>query len=305
MRVIRKPFAAGERVAALGTFDGVHRGHRALLRTAKAYAAEHGIPLRTCTFDRHPLEVIRPDAAPPLLTTIPEKAVQMNALDVDEMELIPFNRGEAETEPEAFLASLRRSMELKAVVAGWNYTFGRGGRGNAELLRKDGERYGYNVIIVPPETLPDGTAISSSLVRRMLEEGRAEEAERLLGYPYTVSGVIEPGKHQGSLLGYPTANVRYPARKALPAYGVYTCLAETADEIMPAVVNIGIQPTIPSGRVTIEAHMLDRDRDLYGQRVRLTILKMTRREQRFDSVEALKEQIGRDREEALRLFGMA
>ena len=305
MRVIRKPFAAGERVAALGTFDGVHRGHRALLRTAKAYAAEHGIPLRACTFDRHPLEIIRPDAAPPLLTTIPEKAVQMNALDVDEMELIPFNRSEAETEPEAFLASLRRSMELKAVVAGWNYTFGRGGRGNAELLREDGERYGYNVIIVPPETLPDGTAISSSLVRRMLGEGRAEEAERLLGYPYTVSGVIEPGKHKGSLLGYPTANVRYPARKALPAYGVYTCLVETADEIMPAVVNIGVQPTIPSGRVTIEAHMLDRDRDLYGQRVRLTILKMTRREQRFDSVEALKEQIGRDREEALRLFGMA
>ncbi len=305
MQVIQNPRRSGKRVLVLGTFDGVHCGHRALIRTARDYAKENGVLLRVCTFDRHPLEVVRPDKAPPLLTSIPEKALQLCRLGVDEMELIHFDRREAEMEPEDFLASLREKLEVCAVAAGWNYTFGRYGKGNAELLREDGRRHGYDVLIEPPMTLPDGQAISSSLIRQTLSEGKTETAAELLGYYYTLTGTVTDGKHKGHRIGFPTANVTPWHRKALPAYGVYTCLAEAGYDVWPALVNIGIQPTIPSGRITVESHILTGNPDLYGEKVRLTLLKMLRRETRFESEEQLREQIGKDRDEAIRLFGMA
>ena len=305
MRVIQNTRPAGGRVIALGTFDGVHRGHRTLIREAKKLADEMGVPLRVCTFNRHPLEVLRPDDPPELLSTIPEKAQEMSRLGVDEMELIPFDRQTADLEPEDFLERLRNMTEVRAVVAGWNYSFGRKGRGNADLLAADGEVYGYKVRIVPPATLEDGTVISSSLVRQKLREGFIEEAAKLLGHGYTLSGTVAQGKHRGQILGFPTANIEPWKRKALPKYGVYTCLAETNDQMMPAVVNIGTQPTLPSGKVTVEAHMLDGSHDLYGRKIRLTLLAMLREEKKFDSPEELMIQIGEDREEALRLFDMA
>ena len=290
---------------ALGTFDGVHLGHRALLRTAREYSRRNGIPLRVCTFDRHPLEIIRPDKAPPILTTIPEKARQMQALGVDEMELIRFDRREAETEPEAFLEELRNTVGLRAVVAGWNYTFGRKGSGNAELLYANGKEHGYDVLIVPPTTREDGTVISSSLVRRCLQEGNPETASAMLGYDYMLTGTVAEGKRQGRRLGFPTANIEPYSKKVLPAYGVYTCLMETEGRTLHAIVNIGVQPTMPSGRVTVEAHALEENPELYGKKVRLTLQSMLRKEQRFISPEELRAQIEKDRLKALTLFGMA
>ncbi len=305
MRVIRTQWTAGDRVIALGTFDGVHRGHRALIRAARRMAREMGVPLRVCTFDRHPLEVLRPDNPPELLSTTPEKALEMQRLGVDEMELIRFDRQTADLEPEEFLERLRRLNGVRGIVAGWNYSFGRKGRGDAELLQADGQANGYGVLIVPPETLEDGTAVSSTLVRAKLREGLIDEAADLLGHAYTLTGTVASGKHQGKVLGFPTANVEPWKRKALPKYGVYTCLLETGDFTLPAVANVGVQPTIPSGKVTVEAHILDGDPELYGRKVRLTPLKMLREEKKFDSPEALKEQIEKDRAEAMKLFGMA
>ena len=305
MRVIRNAYPTGGRVVALGEFDGVHRGHRSLIRSAKRLAAELDVPLRVCTFNRHPLEILRPQNPPELLSTIPEKASRMCSLGVDEMELIPFDRETADLEPEAFLERLRTVMDVRAVVAGWNYSFGRRGRGNADLLAEDGEKYGYRVLIVPPETLEDGTAISSSLVRQMLKEGKISEAADLLGRDYTITGTVAQGKHQGRTLGFPTANIAPWKRKALPKYGVYTCLLETAENTFPAVANIGVQPTIPSGSVTVEAHILEKCPALYGRKVRLTPLKMLREEKRFESREELRTQIEKDRNEALLLFDMA
>ncbi len=305
MRVIRDAQPAGDRVVALGTFDGVHRGHSSLIRSAKRLAKAYGIPLRVCTFDRHPLEVIRPEDPPELLSTIPERASQMFRLGADEMELIRFDRQMRDMEPEAFLERLRSMMNVRAVVAGWNYTFGRKGRGDAGMLTADGEAHGYTALIVPPETMEDGTAISSSLIRQKLKEGRIDEARDLLGHDYTITGTVGQGKHQGRVLGFPTANIEPWKRKALPKYGVYTCLIETSRTVMPAVANIGLQPTLPSGRVTVEAHILEECPALYGQKVRLTPLKMLREEKKFDSPEALREQIEKDRDEAQKLFGMA
>ena len=305
MRVIQNSCVAGERVVALGTFDGVHRGHRSLIRSAKRLAEEMGVPLRVCTFNRHPLEVLRPDDPPELLSTLPEKASQMCRLGVDEMELVAFDRTVADMEPEAFLDRLRSEMDVRAVVAGWNYSFGRKGRGNADLLTEDGRIHGYRVLIVPPESLEDGTAISSSLVRMKLREGKISEATDLLGREYTITGTVAQGKHQGHMLGFPTANIAPWKRKALPKYGVYTCLLETEGDMLPAVANIGVQPTIPSGNVTVEAHILGAAPALYGQKVRLTLLAMLREEKKFSSPEALRTQIEKDRNDALKLFDMA
>ena len=305
MRVIQKPQNAGERVVALGTFDGVHRGHRALLLTAKQLADELNVPLRVCTFNRHPLEILRPDNPPVMLSTIPEKASQLFSAGVDETELIPFDRSVADLEPEQFLERMHSMITVRGIVAGWNYSFGKNGRGNADLLREDGEKHGYKVLIVPPTTLEDGTVISSSLVRRSLMDGDMQKASELLGYTYSLTGTVAQGKHQGHKLGFPTANIEPWKRKALPKFGVYTGMLETDTEMFPAVVNIGIQPTIPSGRVTVEAHILTESPELYGQKVRLSLLKMLRPEKRFDSVEELTQQIEQDREEALRLFHMA
>lgn len=305
MHVIQRPHTAGERVVALGMFDGVHRGHRTLLLTAKGLADEMGIPLRVCTFNRHPLEILRPDNPPELLSTIPEKAALMCGIGVNEMELLSFDRNMADMEPAAFLERLRNTLDVRAVVAGWNYTFGRRGSGNAEFLRTDGEKHGYRVVIEPPAALDDGTVISSTLIRQMLKEGKTEKAAELLGYSYTLAGTVAEGKHQGHRLGFPTANIDPWKRKALPRYGVYTCLLETATNTLPAVVNIGTQPTLPSGRVTVEAHALTESPDLYGQKVRLSLLHMLRTEKQFESVQALMEQIDKDRTEAMKLFDMA
>ena len=304
MRVIRGTKKAGERVVALGTFDGVHLGHQALLKTAKAYARAHDIPLRVYTFDRHPLEVIAPKFAPKILTTLPEKMSKMCRLGVDEVQLVTFDRDMADMEPEAFLCRLREAMDVRAVVAGWNYTFGRKAEGNAEMLCRDGKEHSYDVLIEQPVTREDGTAISSTLIREELQAGNMEEADSLMRGPYTISGTVVEGKHEGHLLGFPTANVAYPARKVLPAYGVYTCLIDTAERVYPGVVNIGIQPTLPSGKVTVEAHALEGKPELYGRKVRLTVIDRLRGEIKFNSIEELKDQIERDKEKATELFGI-
>ena len=306
MKVIRIPYPAGERIIALGTFDGVHKGHRSLIRTAKRKASEYNVPLRIFTFDRHPLEILAPQRPPEMLSTIPEKAREISRLGSDEMELMVFNRQTANLEPEDFLDSLRKRIDIRAIVAGWNYSFGKKGRGDADLLLHYGKIHGYDVIIVPPETLEDGTAISSTLVRQKLKEGNITEANQLLGYNYSLTGSVSAGKRQGHLLGFPTANILPWKRKALPRYGVYTCLAETDHDLFPAIANIGLQPTIPSGHVTVEAHILEEDcPDLYGKKVRLVPLAMLREERRFSSQKELKDQIEKDCQVARNLFNMA
>ena len=303
MKVIRDRMTGEERVLALGTFDGVHRGHQALLKAGKQYALEHGMLLRACSFDRHPLEVLRTDTAPKLLTTLPEKAALMARYGADELQLLKFTREMADLGPEEFLRMLRETVRLRAVVAGWNYTFGKGGKGDADLLRRDGAQYGYDVIIVPPVMTDEGEAISSTLIRGRLQEGRTEEAEVLMGHPYELRGRVTDGKHMGHRIGVPTANVKVSPRKQLPAFGVYPCRMITENGQCPAAVNIGVQPTLPSGKVTVEAHVLDGEPELYGKTVRLVPGDRIRPEQRFESAEALTAQIRKDQDAVREWYG--
>ena len=296
MEIIRgKEHRGGSgRVLVLGTFDGVHRGHQELLRLGRLRAAAERVPLRVYAFDRHPLEVIRPEAAPPLLTTETEKAEKLAEFGADELRLLPFDRETAGWTPEAFLRFLREEQEVRAVVAGWNYSFGRGGAGNAEVLQADGARHGYAVIIVPSVRTAGGEVISSTAVREKLLAGEDAAAREMLGYPYFLTGTVVGGKHLGRRIGSPTANIRTDPRKLLPAYGVYACRLRCGGQVWDAVTNIGLQPTAPSGGVTVEAHVLSGAPDLYGCEVKLELYRFLRLERRFDTVEALEEQIQRD-----------
>ena len=296
MRMLRDPADMPRCVLALGTFDGVHLGHQVLLMRGGELANRLGCPLAVCTFEPHPLRVLRPEAAPPLLTTLPERAALMAEFGVDSLCVTTFTRERADQPPEDYMEELARVYHPAAVVCGFNFTFGQGGRGNGETLRHFGEKHGFETVIVPEVTLENG-AVSSSRIRRALQGGELALASRLLGHAYTLSGRVADGKHIGRTMGFPTANVAVPRGKALPAFGVYACWLETAEGFYPAVVNVGRHPTLPEGWVTVEAHALDASLSLYGQHVRLTFLRFQRPEQTFDGVEALRAQIARDAEE--------
>lgn len=306
MRLIRgDKKTEGPRVVVLGMFDGVHAGHRELILSARKEAETLGIPLQVCTFEPHPLRIIRPETAPRLLSTLGEKAALMQKLGVDELRVIHFTRAFAESEPEYFLKALKEKADPDVIYAGWNYTFGRGGLGDAELLRKVGDRIGFQARIHEPVRTADGLTISSSEIRRRLLAGRIPEANIMLGEAYPLSGKVVPGKHIGHTLGFPTANLRIPPEKLLPDFGVYLCRLSDGEKRYHGVVNIGNQPTLPSGHVTVEAHVLDDNPELYGKYVRLRLIRRMRAEKRFENIEALTDQLARDREEALKYFHMA
>ena len=305
MRILRDPKRLSPCVLVLGMFDGVHRGHQALLMRGDELAQEMVYPLCVLSFEQHPLRVLAPEKAPALLNTLPEKARIMQSFGVDGLCITTFDRARADQSPEDFMAEMVQTYAPVVVVCGFNFTFGKGGTGNGRMLREFGKKRGFRTVIVP-EVLVEGETVSSTRIRKVLENGDISMANRLLGQAYTLSGKVENGKQLGRTMGFPTANVRIPRHKALPAFGVYDCWLETAEGgYYPAVVNVGSHPTLPEGQVTVEAHVLieaDEPLDLYDQHVRLSFLRFQRAETRFDSKEALQAQIARDVEEARAYF---
>ena len=301
MRLMQAPEIAGPCVLVLGMFDGVHRGHQALLMKGYELAQSSDLPLNVCTFEPHPLAVLAPDRMPPLLTTLPERAALMSGFGVDALYVLGFNRTMAEEAPEEFVRRLSEVYAPKHVVVGFNYTFGAKGAGNGKLLADMGKELGFETHVVSEVEL-DGGTVSSTRIRTLLEKGDIHAATRLLGHAYTLTGRVTDGKHIGRTMGYPTANIDVPKSKVLPAFGVYACWLESEGVTYPAVVNIGRHPTLPDGPVTVEAHVLDACLALYGKKVRLTMLSFQRSERRFDGVEALKQQIQQDADSARSYF---
>lgn len=301
MRIMRNPAKAGPCVLVLGMFDGVHRGHQALLMAGLALAQRERLPLHVCTFEPHPLRVLRPNSAPPLLTTLTERAQLMAGFGVDGLCVMSFTKAMAKQPAEDFMADMTATYQPRHVVCGFNFSFGWGGEGNGESLRRFGEAHGFGVTVVP-EVMIDGATVSSTRIRGLLQKGDIREATRLLGHAYTLSGRVMDGKHIGRTMGYPTANVDIPTGKVLPAYGVYACWLFVEDKVYPAVVNVGRHPTLPEGNVTVEAYALDACLMLYGKKVRLAFLNYQRPERRFETVEDLKLQITLDAEDARAYF---
>lgn len=292
----------GPAVVALGTFDGVHRGHRAILGTAVERARSLGVPAVACTFDPHPMEVLQPGRAPGVISSLDDRLASIAETGIDGTVVIAFTTETAAIEPETFVSEvLLARLHAREVVVGFNHTFGRGARGNTELLAKLGERLGYRTHVVPPFAI-DGIPVSSTAIRAALAAGDVERAATLLGRPYAVVGEVVAGAARGRTLGFPTANVQADL-PVLVRPGVYACRAEVDGEHFGGVVNVGVRPTFGESVLAVEVHLFDFTADIYGRRMRVSFVSRVRDERRFPSVEALKEQIAADAADARRRLG--
>lgn len=297
MRIVRGlesyPPDAGASAVALGVFDGIHLGHRAILATAVGEARRHGLVALACTFEPHPIEVLQPARAPLPLTTLEDRLALIAETGIDATVIVAFTLEVAALEPETFVRDvLVGALKARDVVVGFNHRFGRGARGDAPLLEALGPRLGFRAHVVAP-LLVDGIPVSSSEVRQALQAGDLERAARLLGRPYSVEGEVVRGAGRGRTLGFPTANVKTHRPLPLPA-GVYACRAFLGPDRYPAVINVGVRPTFGETELLVEAHLLDFSGDLYGRRLRLAFLRRLREERKFPDVEALRRQIALD-----------
>jgi len=282
----------------VGNFDGVHRGHQALVSAAVARARETGGPATVLTFDPHPARVLHPDRAPAALTTLAQKEEILGSMGVDLLAVLPFDASVAGLSPEAFVRTvLLETLGARDVVVGEGFRFGRRREGDARGLLALGQRLGFSVHALPA-VLSGGSPVSSSRVRDELARGDVGAARSLLGRPYFVDAAVVRGDGRGRAIGVPTANLE-PENEILPAQGVYAGRCRIpGGRWLAAVVNLGDRPTFGGGRVTLEAHLIDFEGDIYGARVRLELHGRLRGEQRFGDVPALVARIRQDVAEA-------
>lgn len=281
-------------VACIGTFDGVHLGHREVIASAVAKATERGLPAVVITFDRHPAAILAPDKCPLAVASVRSNLEQFAAMGVALSLVLPFDRPLADTSAEDFLHNVVQSaVKADLLVVGHDFAFGHDRVGTPNWLQGKIE-----TIVVPPYEL-DGVRVSSSAVRRAVSEGRVEDANRWLGRPFSVEGVVVHGAAMGRKLGYPTANLARSFRQATPADGVYVGTARTDHGIYRAAISVGVRPTIDETTRTIEAYLLEYGGDsLYGKPLALDFERRLRDQVKFDSLEALKEQMALDVEAA-------
>jgi riboflavin kinase/FMN adenylyltransferase len=287
------------RAVAIGTFDGVHAGHRAVIGAAIAAAKERDLTSTVLTFDRHPLALLDASHQPRLLTTRAEKTRLIDELGPDELVSLAFDERLAGLSPEEFCRDvLVAGLDARVVVVGENFTFGAGGRGDAAALRRCGEAHGFATQTLTLVT-EDGRPISSTRIRRLLHDGRLKEVREILGRPPSAGGRVVPGVRRGRTLGVPTANVDVEAGMVFPGRGVYAARASVGDVWYRAAVNIGHNPTFQgrgerTAHVTVEAHLLGFSGDIYACEIRVDFLHKLRDERRFDDVEALVAQMQAD-----------
>jgi riboflavin kinase/FMN adenylyltransferase len=286
-------------VVTVGSFDGVHRGHAAVLReiAERARAARRHSVL--VTFDPHPLAVVNPAAAPPLLTTGPERREILAQTGLDYAVLLRFDHRLAELAAEDFVREiLLRRCGMRELVIGYDHGFGRGRQGDVAMLRRLGLSDGFSVDVVP-EVQVDGHPVSSSLVRRAVAGGDLDRAARLLGRPYYLTAEVVPGDGRGRTIGFPTANLgRVPSRKLLPPDGVYAVRVEWRGGRANGMMNQGGRPTFHQGERSLEVHLLDWEGPLYGEWLKVEWVARLRDVRRFASAEALRAQLERDRQAA-------
>lgn len=289
-------------VLALGNFDGLHRGHLRIVERVVRTAAERNATPLLLTFEPHPTRVVRPDKAPPLLMTLEQKIEAAARQGIQGIAIVRFTSELSAWDPETFVRRvLVEWLHVAEVWVGANFLFGHDRAGNFSRLRALGARYGFRAEKIDPVRYKD-FVVSSTRIRRLIAEGRVDEAGALLGRHYSLDGVVVHGLQRGRLLGFPTANLDTP-NELLPPNGVYATLATVGGIVYPSITNIGVRPTFhqPSATV-VEAHLLDREIDLYGAAMRLSFLQRIRDERTFDGIEALKEQIAADCGRARALF---
>jgi riboflavin kinase/FMN adenylyltransferase len=286
-------------VLTVGSFDGVHLGHQAVVAEVARRAAAARRPSVLVTFEPHPLAVVNPQAAPPLLTSGAERREMLAQLPVDYAYFLRFDHQLAELSPEEFVRNiLLARCQMRDLVFGYDHGFGRGRSGDVETLRRLGSQLGFAVDVVPPIDL-GGEPISSGRIRRAVAGGDLRTAARLLGRPYRLTGRVIEGERRGRLMGIPTINLgELPPEKLLPPDGVYAVWVEWRGGRVGGMMNQGAKPTFGDGRRSIEAHLFGFEGDLYGEWVRLEWVERLRDVRRFGSPVELQEQLAHDRARA-------
>ncbi len=287
------PFEAG---ITIGAFDGLHLGHKALFQETFRIAEIKGLTPLVVTFNPHPRRVIQPHLELKLLTTLEEKLELLEKEGFSEVVILPFTKALAEITADLFIERyLVDYLRARSVVIGFNFRFGRARAGDTELLRKLGQKYGFQVTEVPPVKFGD-KIVSSTLIRETLKRGDVEGASKMLGRYYSLTGKVVRGRGRGKKLGFPTANLSISSEKLIPAQGVYAVWVYFNSQKIPGAMNIGYNPTFEEKELFVEVHLLDLNKEweLYNQTLKVEFVKFIRGEKRFSSVEELINQISQD-----------
>jgi riboflavin kinase/FMN adenylyltransferase len=281
-------------VLAIGNFDGVHLGHAALVRCLANVADERQLAAMVLTFEPHPREFFVPDSAPARLTTLREKLELLSECGARQAMICPFNAAFAALSANEFIEQvLVRGCQVRHLIIGDDFRFGRGRTGDFALLQESGLRHGFTVEAMG-SVLVDGERVSSSAVRRALSAGDMEHAARLLGRPYVIDGQVSHGQKLGRQIGFATANLRIK-HNPLPMTGVFAVeVSGLGGKPLPGVANLGVRPTVGGTRPLLEVHLFDFDRDIYGAHISVRFVHKLRDEQRFPNIDALKAQIAAD-----------
>ena len=297
----RTPAGWHQPVLALGNFDGVHRGHAKIIELVRRRADERGVTAVALPFDPHPSRIVRPDKAPPLLMTGAQKLAALGDAGMAGIAVVRFTQALSRWEPEAFVrAVLVEWLRVSEVWVGANFLFGHDRAGNFSVLRSLGARYGFRAEKIDPVRYRE-FVVSSTRVRRLVAEGRVDEAGALLGHHYMLEGTVTRGAGRGRQLGFPTANLSTD-NELFPPNGVYATAVLMDGEIHASVTNVGVRPTFGASGPVVESHIFDVDRDLYGCRIRVAFVQRLRDELAFSDGDALRVQIARDCDEARALF---
>jgi riboflavin kinase/FMN adenylyltransferase len=297
-----RPLRWHQPVLALGNFDGVHRGHRKILDRLSRVGIEHGATSVVMTFDPHPPRIVRPDKAPALLMTLAQKLESIGAAGIQGAAIVRFTSELSRWDPETFVRTVLVDwMHVSEVWVGANFLFGHDRAGNFSLLRTLGLRYGFKAEKIDPIRYKD-FVVSSTRIRRLVAEGRVDEAGALLGHQYFIDGTVVRGDGRGRTIGVPTANL-CTENELLPPDGVYATTTTIDGIVKPSITNVGLRPTVDtSGRRTVETHIFNFDRDLYGASLRVGFVQRLRDERAFENVDALLTQIQADCQRARGLF---
>lgn len=288
-------------VVTLGNFDGIHRGHQAIFRSLREEAERNHGTAVVITFFPHPLKVLRPERAPRLITRLQDRVELMECFGIDLVLCLPFTTELADWEAERFVKDiLVRKLGTRKVLVGEDFRFGKDRRGDLAFLREKGTSLGFTVHKVSPVRV-DGMEVSSTRIRQCIQEGRVRESAAMLGRPYDIHGTVVKGEKRGRTLGFPTANLETDA-ELLPPNGVYAVRVRLGEEPRNGVANLGFKPTFAGKQFSVEVHIFDFDRDIYGKPLRMQFVERIREEKSFPNAQALTDQICRDAEEARRIL---
>ena len=290
-------------VVTVGTFDGVHRGHQAILDYLLRRAEQRAGTSTLISFDPHPRSVVH-DQKVPLLTTVEERAELLEAYGLDRFVVVPFTSAFSSLDAREYVEQvLVEGVGLSEITVGYDHRFGKGREGDVDLLRSMGQEYAFDVDVIPAQEVHDHVVSSSSIRALLADDGDVEEAADLLGRPYRLSGGVERGEGRGRKIGFPTANLHLDPDKLVPAIGVYAvAVTLPGGDTRPGMMNIGRRPTFDGMDVTVEVHLLDFEGDLYGEALSVQFLQRLREERKLESADALAVQLSEDKRHCKRVI---